>query len=211
MHRIARILIRSTPALIVAIIMCQPTLAQMATPAATPTVVTCSIEPRPIDFIVPLLETETPQTTPTPLAALPGGTAADAETTAAVLAVVEELTACVNAGDYLRAFALYDDAYLRRLIDPEGLMDPAVAIEIGKSLANVTPSNEDDITQITHIVAATVLPDGTVALAVETMGGVDREQDDTQVDLFVLAQISGSWRIVDSAADIDVTLATPTS
>ena len=92
---------------------------------------------------------------------------------------------------------------------PEG--DPAVAIEIGKSLANVTPSNEDDITQITHIVAATVLPDGTVALAVETMGGVDREQDDTQVDLFVLAQISGSWRIVDSAADIDFTLATPTS
>jgi hypothetical protein len=32
---------------------------------------------------------------------------------------------------------------------------------------------------------------------------VDRDQDELQLDLFVLHQIDGQWRIVDGLADLD--------
>jgi hypothetical protein len=89
------------------------TLAQAGTPTAdfiTPDPAECQIVPRSIDSIVAALAT--PAETPTP--ATPGsdattGEPADSATVEAVTTLVREATACGNAGDYRRVFALYTD------------------------------------------------------------------------------------------------------
>jgi hypothetical protein len=177
-------------------------LAQESTPTANPEASQCTIEARPIDFLVPIVEAPDPETTPTPIAAVPTGTDVDAATRDAVLTVVYTLTACVNAGDYLRAFALYDDAYLRRIIDPEGLMGADIAIELGKQFQAVHPSEEDDLTRIVQVVSVAGQTDGAISVAVETSGGVDREQNDSQIDVFVLRETEAGWKIVDGASDL---------
>ena len=49
-----------------------------------------------------------------PIATLPAGTPADAETLAAINATWREFIACINAGDQARMFALYSDDMVRR-------------------------------------------------------------------------------------------------
>src|SRR5687767_7438430 len=138
-QQIVRLALATSAALTLAVGLAAP---DVTAQDATPTPVLCTVEPRPATFIVDLLAQPVPETTPEPLTGLPDGADdVDAETRAATIAVVEELIACVNQGDLLRAFALYDVAYLRRLIDPEGLMSENIAIELGKSFA--TPEARD--------------------------------------------------------------------
>jgi hypothetical protein len=171
---------------------------------ATPTPVACSVEPRPATFIVDILAQPVPATTPEPLTGLPEGTdEVDTATRAATIAVVEELIACVNSGDLLRAFALYDDAYLRRLIDPEGLMSESIASELGKTFATPEARDPSEVTTVKQVVLVRRLADGSVAIVFETRGGVDREEDDLQIDMFILREVDGEWRIVDGLADLD--------
>jgi hypothetical protein len=82
--------------------------------SGTPVAATCEGDPRPMDFLVTIVAAPKPEISPTAIAAIPTGEPVDDETRTAVVRVVETLTACVNAGDYLRAFALFDDEYLRR-------------------------------------------------------------------------------------------------
>lgn len=69
--------------------------------------------------------------TPTPFIA-PTGTPASDETTAEVTRLVMQLYACQNANDQARAFALFSDGYLTRLLQsstprPEGFLNPGAA------------------------------------------------------------------------------------
>jgi hypothetical protein len=171
---------------------------------ATPSPATCAVQPRPATFIVDLLAQPGPDTTPEPLSGLPDGTDdVDDATRAATTAVVEELIACVNQGDLLRAFALYDDAYLRRLIDPDGLMSESIAVELGKTFATPEARDATEVTVVERVILIRRLDDGSVAVVFETRGGVDRDPDELQIDLFVLREIGGQWRIVDGLADLD--------
>ena len=94
-----------------------PAEARQATPAAT-----CQVAPRPAGFFDQIAATPgatkaTPVGTPAGSAspvALPQGQPADQATVAAVSEVERQLVACLNAGDYARAYALYTDDYLRR-------------------------------------------------------------------------------------------------
>lgn len=189
---------------LLAILHITPAFAQESTPSASPEASQCTIEPRPVDFLVGIVTAEHPATTPTPITTVPTGPDVDDATRDAVLTVVYTLTACVNAGDYLRAFALFDDGYLRRIIDPDGLMGEDVAYELGKQFEPVHPSAEDDLTRIVRVVSVAAQADGAVSVAVETSGGVDRDQDDSQIDVFVLRQIDGTWKIIDGASDLSM-------
>jgi hypothetical protein len=178
----------------------QAALAQEATPSP----VTCAVQPRPATFIVDLQAQPEPADAVEPLTALPDGSDdVDEATRAATTAVVEELIACVNQGDLLRAFALYDDAYLRRLIDPEGLMSESIAVELGKTFATPEARDATKATVLERVILIRRLDDGSVAVVFETRGGVDRDQDELQIDLFILREIGGQWRIVDGLADLD--------
>lgn len=94
-----------------------------AAPASSVTseTVTCDVPPRSPDSISALLEQDiaTPAAT-TGGETLPAGTAADP----LLAAEMEELgrlwLACQNAGERLRAWALFSDGYLRRLLSREG-------------------------------------------------------------------------------------------
>jgi hypothetical protein len=47
------------------------------------------------------------------------------------------------------------------------------------------------------------LPDGTVAVVFRTRGGLNRDPDQSQVDLFVLRKDGERWLIVDGLTDLD--------
>jgi hypothetical protein len=96
-----------------------PAVAQEATPAAADS--TCTVAPRDVEELVGFYFS--PEGTPlaTPASAsvdaetqLPSGEPVDAETAAAVNAVVAELAACFDAGQYARALALMTDDLARQ-------------------------------------------------------------------------------------------------
>ncbi len=103
------------------------TLAQDGTPTldfVTPGPAECRIAPRSVDSIITALATPiagTPATTK-PGGDVATGLPADVETVAAVTALAREATACGNAGDYRRVFALYTDNGLRVFAADRGMV-----------------------------------------------------------------------------------------
>ena len=180
---------------------------------ATPAPAACDMQPRPITFIADLLAAPKPEVTPTPVAGIPDGAeVTDPVVKAEVERVVQSLIICVNQGDLLRSFSLFDDEYLRRIIDPEGIMKADVAIELAKSIATPVNVAPDDMTTLDAVLLVRQLPDGAVTIVFRTKGGPDRDPEDTQVDLFVLRKASDQWLIVDGLTDIDPnSLPTPTA
>lgn len=94
---------------------------------STPDVAECLVEPRSADSLARLADrpgTEQPEVdaagTPDPFVQPQGDPASD-EAVAAVTGTAVEVVACLNAGDYLRVYALYTDDYLRRNFSPAEL------------------------------------------------------------------------------------------
>jgi hypothetical protein len=189
-------------ALTLALSMADRTGAQEATPGATPGTGGCTVPERSIVFIADLLAQPKPEVTATAVADVPTGQPVDEDTRAAVTSVVETLITCVNQGDFLRSFTLFDDEYLRRVIDPEGLMSAEVAIELGKTFATPDPVESGEETTLVGFDSVEQLPDGSVVVVFRTVGGPGRDQDDEQVDLFVLREIDGTWKIVDGLTGV---------
>ena len=85
---------------------------------------------------------------------LPEGTPATADDAAAMTALIQHWLACQNAGEPLRAWSLFSDGYLYRLLSRQGgLTDAAYA-----SLATPSPSASVPAT-IMEITGERVLPD----------------------------------------------------
>jgi hypothetical protein len=93
-------------------VLAPPATAQETTPATglpvTPDPAECVVAPRRIEDFAALVGTSVPA--PQEAFARPRGEPADPETAAAITATVRELVACFNAGDWLRAAALYTNA-----------------------------------------------------------------------------------------------------
>jgi hypothetical protein len=171
---------------------------------ATPEPVVCDLPARPITFIADLLAAPKPETSPTPVAEIPDGTdVTNSVVRDEVSGLVKTLITCVNQGELLRSFSLFDDEYLRRLIDPDGLMSAEVAIEIAKSMATPSAADPEDVTVLDEILLIRDSGDGSVVVVFRTRGGPDRDQDETQVDLYVLRKSGDEWRIIDGLADLD--------
>jgi hypothetical protein len=179
-----------------------PVAAQEATPVGAVPAAECRVAPRPLSFLRDLVSQPPPETTPAPVEAVPEGAPVDEATRAEVTATIRQLIACVNAGDLLRAFALYDDAYLRRITDPEGLLDPEVADEIVVSLATPAAVPAEEQTRLLAVLLMRQMADGRVAVVIETDGGVNDEREGSQLDLLVLGRREVGWRIVDGKQDI---------
>jgi hypothetical protein len=94
---------------------------------------------------------------------VPEGVPADAETVAAVTAVVRVLIGCYNAGEPLRTFALFTDAYLFRLFNRQG----GFTRDSYDSYATPEPASDpSERTAILEIGDVRVLEDGTVGTTV---------------------------------------------
>jgi hypothetical protein len=114
-------------------------VARVSTQEATPTVPTatpvavsasdCTVEPRTVAALAEIVTVEdiarsTPVAEPGPYTK-PQGRPADAETVAGITATIRQLVACVDAGDFMRFLALFDENALRRYSASLGLpLDP---------------------------------------------------------------------------------------
>jgi hypothetical protein len=178
---------------------------------ATPVPVACDPPTRPVTFIADLLKLPEPEITPTPIAAVPeGAELTDPAARSEATRLVEQLILCVNQGELLRSFSLYDDGYLRRIIDPAGVMTAEVAVEIAKSFATPKPVDADKVTVLDEVLSVRQLPDGDIVVVFATHKGELDEGDQPQVDLLVLRTVGSQLRIVDGLVDLDRdSIATP--
>lgn len=142
-----------------AIIACQPGLGIKLRPPASPAADStpgCDITPRSPADIAALLaapDIATPAAT-TGGQTLPEGIPASAETTAAIESIVHTWLACQNAGQPLRAWALFSDGYLYRLLIRQG-------VPVGIASAPSTPeTNAEGGALLLEIRDARELPDG---------------------------------------------------
>jgi len=164
----------------------------------------CGVSPRPMSFLEALVNAPEPDGTPEPVEGIPDGLEPDDETRAQVGEVVAELIACTNAGDLLRAFALYEDGYLRSTFDQDGVMTAKIANELVISFATPEPVTSDRRTMLVGLPVMRLLDDGRVAVVIETNGGAEDDDDDIELGLLVLARAAdGRWLIVDGRAGLD--------
>ena len=170
----------------------------------------CDPPARPVTFIADLLKLPEPEITPTPIAAVPEGVeVTDPAARSEATRLVEQLILCVNQGELLRSFSLYDDGYLRRImIRP--VMTAEVAVEIAKSFATPKPVDADKVTVLDEVLSVRQLPDGDIVVVFATHKGELDEGDQPQVDLLVLRTVGSQLRIVDGLVDLDRdSIATP--
>lgn len=168
----------------------------------------CAAVARPFSFFGMLVSTppsSDPHVAPT---SAPAGAPADPATAEAVTSAMMQVLACTNTGEVLRAFSLFDDAYLRRIIDPSGKLTPEIANAFAASLATPTAVDEGLDVRLVKIHAITVGDDGLVAVVVESDGGVN-DRKGTETDLFLFKKVGDAWLVDDAVPDIDQVTPTP--
>ena len=142
-------------------------------------------------------EQESAGATPTPFA-MPEGAIADQETVAAVSALYEQLIACLNEGDFLRAYALYTDDYLVRNLSE---------VAITRLEATPVPSDESTRSEFSGLLDARLLEDGRVAALVT----ISNPQSGDVLIHAILREEDGRLRIDDEAVVESELSATPAS
>lgn len=181
-----------------------PAPAQETTPPAGETIpgAECATEARAVTFLGELVATPAVDEEYVLPTAVPQGEAPDDATVAEITAVVRQFIACSNSGDVLRALALFDDAYLRRVVDPTGELDPDTANQLVESLATPIALQPDQLVVFLGIREIVQLADGSVAVVLETDGGQPNPSG-TDVDLFIFKRDGERWIIADAVNDID--------
>jgi hypothetical protein len=183
-----------------------PAAAQSGSPTADAqgTADCSTIEPRDAAFFdslagTPAAETDRGaegQAAPSPFA-MPEGEAADEAVVAEVTTLYAQLLACLNAGDYLRAYALYSDEYLIRNLTEE-------AIE--RLAATPVPTDASMQTSFGSVLDARLLQDGRVAALVTL-------SNPQSGDIVLLATLrkNGDRLLIDEEQIVEAAVATPAS
>jgi hypothetical protein len=179
-------------AALIALAMVIPVGATDATPIAYDAdPASCTVEPRALDDVERILGLATPSA---PRERPPSGGPVDpaSETGKGTIATLELLFACLNAGDRLRAYSLYTDAYLATILQPGDL--PAAATPL--------PNDPDELTRIVAI-ALHSLPNDAV-LAKVTLDPALIPVD--KLFEFILVPVDGQWKIDAVINEIDFSL-----
>ncbi len=121
--------------------------------------------------------------TPTPFV-MPEGDVADEATVAAVAGVYQQLVACLNEGDFLRAYALYTDDYLVRNLSAEAIEGLTATPE---------PTEEAMQTTFGNVLEARMMEGGRVAALIST----SNPQVGDTIILATLTNEEGRWLIDD--------------
>jgi hypothetical protein len=169
-----------------------PAAASDATPTAYDTdPARCTVEPRTLENLESILHAATPAApTQRPVSGDPIDLGSD--TGRAVTATIETLIACLNAGDRLRAYALYTDAYLTTILQPGDL--PPVATP--------QPVDADERTRIIAI-DLRALADGRARATVTLDPALIPVH---KIFDFILVPIDGHWRIDAVINEIDFSI-----
>jgi uncharacterized cupredoxin-like copper-binding protein len=165
MFRLPALVILSC-ALVLGVMVVPRAFAQDATPATGEVIdpSQCEVEPRSVESIAQLIGTPTAEGDATPAVSAgdaPTGEEADQATVDAVTATYRELVACLNAGDFLRVYALYTDAYLQRTLAGGGF-------DLAQLEATPVPSEEQQRTSLVAVSEVRQLDGDRVAARVGT-------------------------------------------
>jgi hypothetical protein len=188
----------------ISLLLVAPAVAQVASPAAGEIIPgeECATEARSVTFLGELVATPVADDNYVAPTAVPDGETPDDATVAEITEVVRQFISCSNSGDVLRALSLFDDAYLRRAIDPTGELDPDTANKLVESIATPIAIKPEQMVVFLGIREMVQLPDGSVAVVIETDGG-DQNTSGTDVDLFIFTRDGDRWIITDAVNDID--------
>ena len=183
-----------------------PAAAQTGTPVAgSAGAVSCSdVKPRDAAFFRSVAaapaEQASPEatfaTTPTPFA-MPAGEPEGMATVAEITTLYERLVACLNAGDYLRAYALYSDDYLLR-----NLSDEAIA----RLAATPAPVAASQQSSFGGVLDARIMDDGKIGALLTV-----HNPQSGEVILFSIMHREGGRLLIDDerVVEAQVPLATP--
>ena len=181
------------------------THAQEATPIGTPVRDVpapgeCRVAPRSLASLQALATPVAGAVAPTASTgtALPPGEPADAATVAALTATAREVIACDNAGEALRALALYSDRSLRQHLGTPGAFTP----ERYATLATPRPVDPGIQVALVAVRDARLLPDGRAAAVVvvddPTAGGQARS-----ASILFFVEQDGRWLIDGAITDVE--------
>lgn len=174
------------------------TAAAAATPVATGATpiaaIDCTVTPRTAGYIAEII-TDTDLANATPMAdpaayLKPDGTPADGETLTGVTETVQQLVACVNAGDFLAFLALFStDALHRYAVDLDLPLDPSDErlTPVPEAAASLSSASISD---------AIVLADGRVSILVHIQLPSDTDTAESPFDLqLILIKQDDRWLI----------------
>ena len=129
----------------------------------------------------------------------PDGEAVDPQTAQAVIAVIRQEWACLNANDSHRILALYSDALISRAFAPEDLLRIAggASLDVFGQVVEGTPTAIPPAEQTALIAVLDIerLDDGRVGayVIVDTFG----DPLPTEVNYYFLTETAGGWLIDD--------------
>ncbi len=168
--------------------------ALQATPAASTTAVTCDATPRATAEVLTLAQTDSSEIGL--IRELPGGNDADPATTAAITAVIEEMAACLTAGDMLRFYALHSDDWLRRSLG---------AVE-GMAIQTISIPTLDDGNRARYLGPwhVQILADGRVLAAVLLVVNDDLRPDPDRTRVLLFVDRDGRWLVDETIASVRV-------
>jgi hypothetical protein len=179
-----------------------PVAAQNGTPAAGGQASTsCSdLQPRDAAFFqqIPgtpaaeLAKTETTGT-PTPFT-MPEGNPADQATVDEIAALYQQLTDCLNKGDYLRAYALYTDEYLQKNLSAKAIESLA---------ATPVPIEASRQSRFQSVLDARMLANGQIGALVSTTNAVSG-----QIIIYSVLQRVGDHLRINEEQVVEVALPT---
>jgi len=168
--------------------------ARQATPAATPVAESCDAAPRAIGEILRL--TEPTPGEGLPVLPLPAGEPADPDTTAAIAAVLEEMGACLTAGEMLRFYALHSDDWLRRFAgDIAGL---------ATLTASTPPLADGDRAVYLGPWNVQILPDDRVLAAVLLRVGNELRPDPSRTRVLLFVRHDGRWLVDETIEEVSL-------
>lgn len=176
--------------------------AQVATPSArSPS--TCRIEPRTSDAVTHILETGTPRPE-VPIAELPKGEPADAETVAAITSLEQEFAACLNTNDWPRWLAFLTEDEVRHAVSG----DEVAALFASAGTLEAGGGGDQGIKGVA-VRDVRLLPDGRVRAIVVWSGTSDDMGPDIvltyrETNLHLYRWVDGKWLRDEEVSDFVV-------
>jgi hypothetical protein len=155
---------------------------------------TCDVDPRSTTEVLTLAEGDVRETVAT--IALPSGAPADPATTAAITAVIEEMAACLTAGDMLRFYALHSDDWLRR----------SLGVVEGMAIQTISIPTLDDGNRAFYLGPwhMQILADSRVLAAVLLVVSDDPRPDPDRTRVLIFVHRDGRWLVDETIASVRV-------
>ena len=169
-------------------------VALQADPIAAPTATTCDVAPRATAEILTLAEAHSSQAEP--ISALATGEPADPATTAVITSVLQEMAACLTAGDMLRFYALHSDDWVRRSLG---------AVEGMATLTtSIPPLDDGHRARYLGPWHVRILSDGRILAAALLVVGEELRPDPDRARVLLFVHRNGRWLVDETIASVRI-------